>query len=125
MNEHLELVREVKGMNIRRWLSTFFVICLLTASANAVDTNDADLMDNLWDKVIQLEKDTLSVQRSQVGEARECLNSLGNNLELISIRIEGLNVMVTIASLMLDKSDEKTVLKYLNKVATGFLKYVE
>ena len=67
----------------------------------------------------------MSLQRSQVGEARECLNDLGNNLELISVRIEGLYPIVALASLMGDKSDEKAVLKFLNRAATDFLLYVE
>ena len=105
-------------------ISVFFAISIASAT-NAVDTNDTDLMHNLLDKAIQLEKSTLSLQRSQVGEARECLNDLGNNLELISVRIEGLYPIAALASLMGDKSDEKTVLKFLNSAVTNFLKYVE
>jgi hypothetical protein len=43
-------------------ISTFFVFCLLTASANALDATDAMRLDDLERKSLQLEQDILSVR---------------------------------------------------------------
>src|SRR6266478_6002660 len=103
---------------MNRWLSTFFIICLLTASAETLDEADADPMSNMSNlvkKSLQLRKDLSNVQRGSplVGKAWECLNELYHNLEMVSVRIDGLYSMVTIVSLMNDKSDEQTVLHFL------------
>ena len=112
---------------MKRWLSTFFIICLLTASAEALDEADADGMSNLVKQSLQLRKDLSNVKGGSplVGKAWECLNELYHNLEMVSVRIDGLYSMMTIASLMNDKSDEQTVLHFLNEDATSFLDHVD
>ena len=108
-------------------ISAIFVVCLLTASANALDATNSDRMSNLMNKGTQLQKDILSVQKgsSQAGRAWECLNELQNKLETILARIEGLYSMITTASLMNDKLDEQSVLGILNEAATSFLNHIE
>jgi hypothetical protein len=63
----------MKAMMLLRkiFVSAFFVICLLTASADALDATNSDRMNNLMNKGTQLQKDMLSVQkgRSQTGKA--------------------------------------------------------
>ena len=75
-------------------ISTFFAICLLTASADAFDADDAAThLDNLVRKSLLLEQNILSVQKSsspQVEKVWECLNELYYKLEVISVRIDGL-----------------------------------
>ena len=108
-------------------ISTFFVFCLLTASANALDATDAMRLDNLVRKSLQLEQDILSIRRDSPlgGQAWECLNELYYKLEVISVRIEWLYSMELLASSMNDKSDKQTVLDLLNEDATNFLNHVE
>ena len=108
-------------------ISTFFVFCLLTASANALDATDAMRLDDLERKSLQLEQDILSARRGSPlgGQAWECLNELYYKLEVISVRIEWLYSMELLASSMNDKSDEQTVLDMLNEDATNFLNHVE
>jgi hypothetical protein len=64
--------QEVRHMN--RWLSAFFIIWLLTASAEALDEADRNRMSNLVGKAIQLQGDMLNVRRGspQGGQAWEC-----------------------------------------------------
>jgi hypothetical protein len=108
-------------------ISTFFVFCLLTASANALDATDATRLDNLVRKSLQLEQDILSVRRGSPlgGQEWECLNELYYKLEVISVRIEWLYSMELLVSSMNDKSDKQTVLDLLNEDATNFLNHVE
>ena len=108
-------------------ISNFFVFCLLTASAHALDATDATRLDNLVRKSLQLEQDILSVRRGSPlgGQAWECLNELYYKLEIISVRVEGLYSMELLASSMNDKSDEQTVLDILNEDETNFLNQVE
>jgi hypothetical protein len=108
-------------------ISSFLVICLLTASANALDATDAMHVDNLVKKSLQLEQDILSARRDSPlrGQAWECLNELYYKLEVISVRIEWLYSMELLALSMNDKSDEQTVLDVLNEDATHFLNHVE
>ena len=114
-------------MNIRRWLSPFFVICVLTASANALDESDATRIDNLAKKSLQLQEDLSSVQRGSplVGKTWECLNELNHHLEIISVQIDWLRSMALLALSMKDKSDEQTVLDFLNEYATIFLGHLD
>ena len=99
------------------------------ASADAFDANDAATrLDNLVRKSLLLEQNILSAQKSsspQVAKAWECLNELYYKLDVISVRIEGLYSMVSMASLMNEKVDEQTVLDFLDKDATNFLNHVE
>jgi len=110
-------------------ISAFFVICLLTASADAFDASDATTrLDDLVRKSLQLEQNILSAQKSsspQVDKVWECLNELYYKLDVISVRIDGLYSMVSMASLMNDKLDEQTVLDFLDEDATNFLNHVE
>jgi hypothetical protein len=119
------------NLDVRRWqifiAATFFVISFLTGSANALDDADYRRMHNLGTKVLHLQEDILNVQRgaSSQGKAYDCLTELYQNLETISIRIEALTSMVWLASSMVNKLDEQTVLTTLNTDATHFLKQVE
>jgi|SRR6516225_3569908 hypothetical protein len=70
-------------MNIRRWLSTFFVICISTVSAEALDANDVTRMNNLVRKYDQLLSDLSNVQKAS--PSQECLNELYHNLELTEV----------------------------------------
>jgi hypothetical protein len=110
-------------------ISAFFVICLLTARADAFDaTNATTRLDDLVRKSLQLEQNILSAQKSsspQVDKVWECLNELYYKLDVISVRIDGLYSMVSMASLMNDKLDEQTVLDFLDEDATNFLNHVE
>src|SRR6516162_2785130 len=110
-------------------ISAFFVICLLTARADAFDATDATTrLDDLVRKSLQLEQNILSAQKSsspQVDKVWECLNELYYKLDVISVRIDGLYSMVAMASLMNDKLDEQTVLDFLDEDATTFLNHVE
>ena len=110
-------------------ISTFFAICLLAANANAFDASEAATrLDNLVKKSLLIEQNILSLQKSsspQVAKAWECLNELYYKLDVISVRIEGLYSMVSMASLMNEKVDEQTVLDFLDKDATNFLNHVE
>ena len=110
-------------------ISAFFVICLLTARADAFDATDATTrLDDLVRKSLQLEQNILSAQKSsspQVDKVWECLNELYYKLDVISVRIDGLYSMVSMASLMNDKLDEQTVLDFLDEDATNFLNHVE
>src|SRR5262249_29733879 len=101
-------------MNIQRWLSAFFVICLLTASANTLDESDARRIDNLARKSLQLQEDLSNVQKGSplVGKAWECLNELYHNLEMVTVQIDWLRSMALLALSMNDKSDEQTVLDF-------------
>ena len=75
-----------------------------------------------------LEQNILSAQKSsspQVDKVWECLNELYYKLDVISVRIDGLYSMVSMASLMNDKLDEQTVLDFLDEDATNFLNHVE
>jgi hypothetical protein len=112
---------------MNRWLSTFFVICLLTASANALDESDATRIDNLAQKSLQLEKDLSSAQKGSplTGKAWECLNELHHHVEMVSVQIDWLRSMALLALSMKDKSDEKTVLDFLHEYATGFLEHID
>ena len=78
-------------------------------------------------KSLQLSKDIDSAQNGARGNpaAMECLDDLASNLEQISMRIDFLGSMVWLATTMVDKSDERTVLKELNSEAGHFFKYVE
>ena len=111
------------------FISAFFVICLLTARADAFDASDATTrLDDLVRKSLLLEQNILSVQKSispQVDKAWECLNELYYKLEVISVRIDGLYSMVAMASLMNDKEDEQTVFGFLDDDAANFLNHVE
>ena len=106
-----------------------FVICLLSARADAFDANDATTgLDNLVRKSLLLEQNILSAQKSsspQVDKVWECLNELYYKLDVISVRIDGLYSMVSMASLMNDKVDEQTVLDFLDEDAANFLNHVE
>ena len=106
-------------------ISAFFVICLLTGSADAFDASDAATrLDNVVRKSLLLEQSILSAQKSsspQVDKVWECLNELYYRLEVISARIDGLYSIVAIASSMNDKSDEQTVVDMLNEEAASFL----
>jgi hypothetical protein len=116
----------VKAM--RRWqitIAIFFIISLLTASADALDATDYTRMHNLGTTAIQLQEDMLNVQRGAQGKGFECLTELYHNLETISIRIEALTSVVHLASSMVNKSDEQTVLATLNMDATSFLRQIE
>src|SRR5262245_29581759 len=107
---------------IRHWqisIAVFFIISLFSASAEALDQADYKRMHNLGAKAIQLEEDILNVQRAAQGQASDCLNELRNGLNGISIRIEGLTSIVWLASSMVNKSDEQTVLAILNMDATS------
>jgi hypothetical protein len=106
-------------------ISAFFIICL--ASADALDASDNARMDNLMRKANQLRQDVLNVQSggSHGGTAWECLNELSHNLETVSLRIDWLRSTVTIASSMVDHSDEQVVLKVLNEDVNSFLKHIE
>ena len=110
-------------------ISAFFVICLLTARADAFDaTNATTRLDDLVRKSLQLEQNILSAQKSsspQVDKVWECLNELYYRLEVISVRIDGLYSIVALTSSMRDKSDEQTVLDMLNEEATTFLDHVQ
>ena len=111
------------------FVSAFFVICLLTGSADAFDASDAATrLDNVVRKSLLLEQSILSAQKSsspQVDKVWECLNELYYKLDVISVRIGGLYSMVSMASLMNDKLDEQTVLDFLDEDATNFLNHVE
>jgi hypothetical protein len=106
-------------------ISAFLVICL--AAADALDASDNARMDNLMRKARQLRQDVLNVQSggSHGGTAWDCLNELSHNLEAVSLRIDWLRSIVTIASSMVDNSDEQAVLKVLNEDANSFLKHIE
>jgi len=114
-------------MNIRRWLSACLVICLLTASANALDESDATRIDNLAKKSLQLEQDLSSAQKGSppTGKAWECLNELHHHVEMVSVQIDWLRSMALLALSMKDKSDEQTVLEFLNEYATVFLEHID
>jgi hypothetical protein len=114
--------------NIRRWqisIATFFVISLLIASADALDATDYTRMHNLSQKTIQLQRDILSANQGARGDAVDCFGQLYTNLEQVSLRIGFLEQMVSIASLMVDKSDEQTVLGAFKIEADHFLKQIE
>jgi hypothetical protein len=121
----------VKGTVLLRQIliSASFIICLLTAGADTFDADDAAThLDNLVRKSLLLEQNILSLQKSsspKVEKVWECLNELYYKLEVISVRIDGLYSMVSMASLMNDKLDEQTVLDFLNEDATNFLNHVE
>ena len=110
-------------------ISACFVICLLTASADAFDATDATTrLDNMVRKSLLLEQNILSAQKSsspQVDKVWECLNELYYKLDVISVRIDGLYSMVSMASLMNDKVDEQTVLDFLDEDATSLLNHIE
>ena len=112
---------------MNRWLSACLVICLLTVSANALDESDATRIDNLAKKSLQLQEDLSSVQKGSppVGKAWECLNELYHHLEMVSVQIDWLRSMVLLALSMNDKSDEQTVLDFLNEYATSFLEHLD
>ena len=90
--------------------SALFVICVLTASAEALDKTDFDCMNNLIRKAIQLQQDMLNVQEGNplVGKGSECLNELYHNLETTFVRIKGLHSLVQVASLMMPLSFSST-----------------
>jgi hypothetical protein len=114
--------------NIRRWqisIATFFVISLLTASADALDATDYTRMRDLSQKTIQLQRDILSANQGARGDAVDCFGQLYTNLEQVALRIGFLEQMVSIASLMVDKSDEQTVLGAFKTEADHFLKQIE
>ena len=99
--------------NIRCWqisIATFFFISLLTTSADALDDSDVTRMENLAGKTLQLQRDILNVRQGARGTAEDCFDLLYTDLELVSGRIGFLHTMVLIATSMVDKSDEQTVL---------------
>jgi hypothetical protein len=106
-------------------ISAFFVSCL--ASADALDASDNARIDNLMSKANALRQDVLNVQsRGSHGEtAWDCLNQLSHNLETVSLRIDWMRSIVTIASSMVNHSDEQAVVKVLNEDANSFLKDIE
>jgi hypothetical protein len=117
---------------LRQWqifISALFAIFILTARADALDINDYNRLDNLWGKFLQLNKDILSVQKDVPGDrnsqALDCFGLLSNNLEAAERSIKSLTMMVLVASKMIDKSDEKTVLDVLSMEARSFYRYVE
>ena len=114
-------------MNIRRWLSACLVICLLTASANALDESDATRIDSLAKKSLQLEQDLSSAQKGSppTGKAWECLNELHHHVEMVSVQIDSLRSMALLGLSMNDKSDEQIVLEFLNEYATRFLEHLD
>jgi hypothetical protein len=109
----------------RRCVAVFFVISLLTFSANALDRTDYTRMDNLTMKFLQLEQDILNVQPGTQGQAWDCLDRLSHNLETISLRIEFLTTLIWLAPSMKDTSDHQTVLDQLIRDGKNFLGYVE
>ena len=114
--------------NIRRWqlsIATFFVISLLTATADALDATDYTRMHNLSQKTTQLQRDILSANQGARGNAVDCFEQLYTNLEQVSLRIGFLEQMVSIASSMVDKSDEQTVLGAFKIEAEHLLKRIE
>ena len=114
--------------NIRRWqipIATFFAISLLTASSDALDATDYTRMHNLSQKTIQLQRDILSANQGARGNAVDCFEQLYTNFEQVSLRIGFLDQMVSIASFMVDKFDEQTVLAAFKIEADRFLKQVE
>jgi hypothetical protein len=114
--------------NIRRWqisIVTFFVISLLTASADALDATDYTRLHDLSQKTIQLQRDILSANQGARGNAVDCFEQLYTNLERVSLRIGFLDQMVSIAALMVNKSDEQTVLGAFKIEADQFLKQIE
>jgi len=114
--------------NTRRWqisIATFFVISLLIASADALDNTDYTRMHNLLQKTIQLQRDILSANQGARENAVDCFEQLYANFEQVSLRIGFLDQMVSIASFMVDKSDEQTVLAAFKIEADRFLKQVE
>jgi hypothetical protein len=114
--------------NIRRWqisIATFFVISLLTASADALDASDYTRMHDLSQKTIQLQRDILSANQGVRGNAVDCFEQLYTNLEQVAVRIGFLEQMLSIASLMVDKSDEQTVLGAFKIEANHSLKQIE
>jgi hypothetical protein len=94
-------------------------------SAEALDEADYKRMLNLGAKFFQLQEDMLNVQKGSPLVEKECLDDLQNDLERISIRIEALTSMVSLASSMVNKLDEQMVLATLNMDATSFLKHIE
>src|SRR5262249_32719374 len=116
--------------NTRRWqisIATFFVILVFTASANALDETDFKRMHNLGGKTLPLLGDIRKVQSGAINQdkAYECLNDLYHELDKTSILIEGLTSVVSLASAMINKSDEQTVLATLNADAKSFLRRIE
>jgi hypothetical protein len=114
--------------NIRRWqisIATFFVISLLTASADALDASDYTRMHDLSQKTIQLQRDILSANQGVRGNAVDCFEQLYTNLEQVAVKIGFLEQMLSIASLMVDKSDEQTVLGAFKIEANHSLKQIE
>jgi hypothetical protein len=109
------------------FISALFAILIVTARADAIDRTDASRLRNLVREYLQLEQDILDVQKDAAGAGRlyDCLNELGSSVGEIDTRIDFLNTMATIASSMVYKSDEQTVLEHLNDEAQFFLKHLE
>jgi hypothetical protein len=117
-------------MNLnRRWqafILALFAILILIARANALDMNDYRRLDKLQQEYFQLEQDILDVRKSsRPGELVDCLNDLDAYVEQIDTKIGFISTLASIAFMMVDKSDEQTVLNELNHGGTYFFKYLE
>jgi hypothetical protein len=119
-------------MNIRQWLSVCFIIFILTVSAHALDDDDYPRLNNLSGKFLRLGKDLTNVEREILhGNSRtkqdllDCLEPFDSHVERAGMSIGFLTELVSVVSLMVDKSDEKAVLSLVGHEAKSFLNYVE
>ena len=115
----------IQDMTIRQLLSALFIVLILTVRADALDNTDYHRAQNLLQEFIQLQKDISDAERSAQPNASACFIELYTNLETVSWRLGFLSTLVKIASLMVDKSDEQTVLSELDDEASNFLNYLE
>jgi hypothetical protein len=109
----------------KTFASVIFSILILTASANALDDADYRRLDNLWDKALQLENDITDAQQGARGHAADCFEAIYSHVERTEMKIGFLTKLVAVASAMVDKSDEKTVLGMLKLEVKNFNKYID
>ena len=114
--------------SLRPWqafASVIFTILILTASANALDNADYRRLHNLWHKANQLAKDINNARKGARGNGRECLDLIYSEVEHAEMLIGFLTKLVGVASGMVDKSDEKTVLDALKEEVMYFNKDID
>jgi hypothetical protein len=119
-------------MTIRQWFSALCIILSLATSANAFDETDYRRLDKLWDKFLQLERDLANFQHGIAqgssptrSDLIECLDDLSGHLERAERSIGFVTTLGSLATLMVNKFDERRVLDVLSVEARYFNKYVD
>jgi S1-C subfamily serine protease len=89
------------------------IVSMPSARANVLDKTDADRITSLMRNATQLQEDVLNIAKGTANlDAKDCLLNLHDAVTMWP-ELQMLEMLVSLSTLMIDRSDEQTVLHWL------------